>query len=293
MGKLKVLSLFSGVAGFELGLDPEHFEVVGLSEIDEHKNAILEYRFPNIKNYGDIANGIKHTGKVDVITGGTPCTSFSVAGLKEGFNGKSGLFTYYTQQLEIFQPKYFIWENVKGCLSSTNGWDIVRVQSELFESGYDFRWQVLNAADYGIPQGRERVYIVGVRRDAERESQILREKVFKRPNIAIKNDCEATKNYIRTMHLKQNGRIHSEIAPTITKKEFPNVVQSYGGCDLVRTLTIGELEKHMGWPEDWTKWGIYQGVKKEVPVTYRKQMCGDGVISPVISALTNQLILDK
>jgi len=293
LSKIKVMSLFTGVGGFELALSPEDFQIVAQSEIDKHKCAILEYRYPEVKNYGDITKGIDYRGEIDLIVGGSPCTSFSIAGLKEGFAGKSGLFTYFSQQIKIFTPKYFIWENVKGTLNSSRGWDFVRVQNHFLELGYDFRWLLLNAADYGIPQGRERIYVVGVHRESKRETEFLRKKVFRRPNKTIKNDCEGTKSFIRTMHLKQNGRIYSEIAPTITLKEFPNLIQQVDGVDLVRTTTIRELEKLMTWPADWTKWGIYDGVKREVPITYRKQMTGDGVISKIVEDIVNQLILGK
>ena len=161
MPKTKVLSLFSGAGGFELGLN-DNFELVGLSEIDKYASAVLKHRWPKVTNYGDVTK-IKPSNLPDfeLLIGGSPCQSFSIAGNREGLKGKSGLFYSYLEILKEKRPKSFIWENVKGTLSSTNGWDFAFVQMELAEIGYDIRWEVLNAKDFSVPQNRERVFIVG------------------------------------------------------------------------------------------------------------------------------------
>lgn len=92
------------------------------------------------------------------------CQSFSFAGNSEGLQGKSGLFYQYIRILKDKKPDYCLWENVKGTLSCTQGWDFAYVQMELAEAGYSFRWEILNGGDYGVPQNRERVFIIGVLR---------------------------------------------------------------------------------------------------------------------------------
>jgi len=156
---------FSGYGGFSIALH-DFVETVGFSEVDKYANSVLRYRFPNIKNYGDVcAIDSKHLPDFDLLTGGSPCQDFSIAGQRKGIVGeRSGLFFQFIRLLKEKQPRNFIFENVKGVLSAHGGWDIGRMQIEISEAGYDCQWQVLNARDFGIPQNRERIFIVGTLR---------------------------------------------------------------------------------------------------------------------------------
>ena len=186
---MKYFSLFSGVGGFELAInnvydnrpnirnrDKTLSEVqpittereggttcVGFSEIDKYAISVYQYHYPNHKNYGDISKIEWNTvPDFDLVVGGSPCQDLSVAGKQKGLSGaRSGLFFEFVRCLKEKQPTNFIWENVKGALSSSSGWDFARVQTEFSEAGYDVEWQVLNAKDFGVPQNRERVFIVG------------------------------------------------------------------------------------------------------------------------------------
>ena len=189
MGKIKTLSLFTGAGGFDLGLD-KRFEIIGFSEIDPHAIAIYNYKFPGIRNYGDITKiKISELPDFDLLIGGSPCTSFSIAGKRDGFLGQSGLFYYYLDVLKTKQPSTFIWENVKGTLSSTDGWDFANIIVGLDEAGYSIRWEVLNSKDFGVPQDRERIFLVGYLRGCERPELLF--------NPHISEDLEAEKQGIR------------------------------------------------------------------------------------------------
>ena len=170
-GTLKHLDLFSGYGGFSIPASKYGIETINFSEIDKYATAVLKYRFPDIKNLGDIT---KIKGEdlpdVDIITGGSPCQDLSVAGKGAGLDGgRSGLFFCFINLIKEKQPMYFVWENVKGAFSSSKGWDFARVQIEMEQAGYDVFWQLINAKDFGVPQNRERIFAIGVRKGSGRE----------------------------------------------------------------------------------------------------------------------------
>ena len=179
---MKYFSTFTGVGGFDLGV-PEDWECVGMSEIDKYANMVLRYRYKDVKNYGDIEKiNYEELPDYDVQIGGSPCQDVSVAGKREGLAGlRSRLFFSYVALLKVKQPRYFIFENVKGLLSSNEGRDFAEVINSFSEAGYDVWWQVLDATDFGIPQHRERVFIFGAL--GERSFR----KVFLKPESKRKN----------------------------------------------------------------------------------------------------------
>lgn len=163
---MKYFESFAGVGGIGLGL-PKDWELVGVSEVDKFASQVLKYHHPDVKNYGDIsAINWKEVPDFDVLTGGSPCQDFSIAGKRHGLAGaKSSLAWEFIRGLRDKQPRYFIWENVKGVMSSRGGWDFANLLSAFSESGYSLWWQVLNAKDFGVPQNRERIFVIGTRAD--------------------------------------------------------------------------------------------------------------------------------
>jgi DNA (cytosine-5)-methyltransferase 1 len=161
---MRYFSSFTGAGGFDLAV-PKDWECVGFSEIDKYANMVLKHRFPDVKNYGDI-NAIKWNEIPDfeILCGGTPCQDLSLAGKRKGLAGeRSGLFYKFVEALKAKKPEYFVWENVKGALSSNQGWDFAEVLNQFSEAGYSLWWQVLNAKHFSVPQNRERIFIVGFR----------------------------------------------------------------------------------------------------------------------------------
>lgn len=148
-----------------VGADDRRPECVGFSEIDRHASAVLRHRFPNVKNYGDITKiDWRRVSDFDLLVGGSPCQDLSIAGKRAGLGGaRSGLFQEFVRALKVKKPRYFIWENVKGALSSRGGLDFAAVLDSLAKAGYALSWQVLNAKDFGVPQNRERVFVIGAR----------------------------------------------------------------------------------------------------------------------------------
>lgn len=168
---MRYLSLFTGIGGFEKGIGQafrktnmlDFPECVGYSEIDRHAIQTYQNHYPEHKNYGDITK-IDETllPDFDLLVGGFPCQSFSIAGKRKGFTDTRGtLFFDIARILAHKCPRFFVLENVKGLLSHDNGSTFKTIITTLDELGYDLQWQVLNSKNFGVPQNRERVLIVG------------------------------------------------------------------------------------------------------------------------------------
>lgn len=152
------------------------WEALGFSEIETFPSAVLKQHYPLVTNFGDMTNfkdwDIKDA--IDLIVGGTPCQSFSIAGLRKGLDDERGnLMLVYVRMLEHFKPKWFVWENVPGVLSSNGGKDFGTFLGALAELGYGFAYRVLDAKNFGVPQRRRRVFVVGYLGDWRPPAQVL------------------------------------------------------------------------------------------------------------------------
>ena len=173
---MKVLSLFSGVGGFDMGLENAGMETVFQCEWDKHANSILHRHWPDVPKWDDVST---LTGKhilanapvIDVVAWGSPCQDLSVAGKRAGLEGgRSGLFHEGIRIIKELQeesngqyPRISIWENVAGALSSNNGADFGEILYEMDEAGACFsEWRLLDAQYFGIPQRRRRVFVLSV-----------------------------------------------------------------------------------------------------------------------------------
>jgi DNA (cytosine-5)-methyltransferase 1 len=171
--KLKVVSLFAGVGGFDLGAESAGFEVIGQVEIDKKCQEILRRHFPDALLHDDVTTAIDWAkendliGKVDIVCGGFPCQDVSVAGKRVGIAGaRSGLFWDAIQFAQEVKAQTIILENVPGLLSSNEGRDFGVVISAMADAGYShIEWRVLDSQFFGVPQRRRRVFIVGSSRD--------------------------------------------------------------------------------------------------------------------------------
>jgi len=195
---MKYFSTFSGIGGFELGIQQayenynrkllykqdsesicksmpnaevgqERANCIGYSEIDKYAIQVYNKKF-NHKNYGDITKiNADELPDFDLLVGGFPCQSFSIAGKRGGFEDTRGtMFFELARILRAKKPRLFIFENVKGLLSHDSGRTFKTIIQALDELGYDLQWQVLNSKYHGVPQSRERVFIVGHLRGTSR-----------------------------------------------------------------------------------------------------------------------------
>lgn len=160
---MRYISLFSGIEAATVAADGLGWEPVAFSEIDPFPSAVLAYHYPEVPNLGDITkvDWRHYRGKCDLIVGGSPCQSFSIAGKREGLNGESGLMWEYVRSIREVRPKWVVWENVPGALSSSGGDDFRCLLSALDELGYGLAWRILDAQFFGVPQRRRRVFLVG------------------------------------------------------------------------------------------------------------------------------------
>lgn len=205
---IKYLDMFAGIGGFRSGLEKiGGFECIGYCEIDKYAKQSYEAMYDTKGElYFNDARKInpKELPDIDLITGGFPCQSFSIAGRRKGFEDTRGtLFFEIARIASDKKPKYLFLENVPGLLSHDRGRTFKTILSSLDELGYDVTWQVLNSKDFGVPQSRKRLYIVGFFR-ATCAGQILS---FKETN---------SKTPIQIYHGKEGERIYSSEGESIT-----------------------------------------------------------------------------
>ena len=176
---MKFLDLFSGIGGFRLGLERSGHAPVGYVEIDKFARQSYQSMYDTAGEWtAEDINKVtdeewrKFNGTVELIAGGFPCQSFSIAGKREGFlnQTKGTLFFEVARAVKQIKPRFVFLENVKGLLNHDKGNTFRTIINTLDELGYDVEWRVYNSKDFGVPQNRERVYIIGhLRADSGRE----------------------------------------------------------------------------------------------------------------------------
>jgi len=162
---MRFLSVCSGIEAVSVATEPLGWKAIGFSEIETFPCSVLAHHYPNVRNYGDMTRfeewDINETD-FDLLAGGTPCQSFSIAGLRGGLaDDRGNLALTYCRILQKFRPKWFLCENVPGVLSSNGGRDFGSILGAMEELGYGLAYRVLDAQYFGVPQRRRRVFVVG------------------------------------------------------------------------------------------------------------------------------------
>ena len=174
---MNYLSVCSGVEAASVAWKGLGWNPLGFSEIEKFPSEVLNHHYPNVPNLGDMTNYRSwNFGKrsVDLVVGGTPCQSFSVAGLRKGMEDPRGnLALTFCAILDKFRPKWFVWENVPGVLSSNKGRDFGSFLGAVAELGYGASYRVLDAQNFGVPQRRRRVFVVGHLGDWKPTAEVL------------------------------------------------------------------------------------------------------------------------
>lgn len=229
---MKFLDLFAGIGGFRLGMESAGHECVGFCEIDKFARASYkaihdtkgEIELHDITAVSD--EFIRGIGRVDIICGGFPCQAFSIAGNRRGFEDTRGtLFFEICRFASVLRPKYLFLENVRGLLNHDGGATFETIIRTLDKLGYDVEWQVLNSKNFGVPQNRERVFIIGHLR-GERTRNVF----------PISGESEQSDHQPPKIEIIGNTR-----NPNGTSKGTKSVV--YGSGGVVGTLTATDYKE--------------------------------------------------
>ena len=258
---MKFLDLFAGIGGFRLGMERAGHKCIGFCEIDKFARASYKvmYNTENEIEYYDIKEVTNEEfrelrGKVDVICGGFPCQAFSIAGKQLGFEDARGtLFYEIARATQEIKPRYLLLENVRNLLSHDKGQTFTRILKILDELGYDVEWQVLNSKNFGVPQNRERVFIVGHLRGE------CTYKVFPIRGENQKSSIKQIGNIAKTDNFGGNpqvGRVYDVegISPTLNTMQGggrePKIALPIGKNYKIRKLTPRECWRLQGFSDE-------------------------------------------
>lgn len=313
---MKFISLFAGVGGFDLALERLGHECVYANDIDKYCKIIYDKRFTtklDCRSIRDVRE--EEIPAHDLLCGGFPCQSFSIAGKRRGFEDTRGTLFYDIARIARYhKPRILFLENVKGLLSHDQGRTFKIIIATLTELGYDCQWQVLNSKNFGVPQNRERVFIVGHIRGTRRPQVFPIEKTNKKDTRIIGQDVAYTidANYHKgtntlsksrrslvalterrteeakrlrrlgvvkdTRSLKKLEPRTDGIANTVTTGDVKNQLLTDGVQ--IRRLTPIECERLQGFPNNWTE---------SVSDTQRYKMMGNAVTVNVVYEIAKRL----
>ena len=287
------LSVCSGIEAASVAWEPLGFKPIGFAEIEPFPCELLKQKYPNVKNYGDITQYEKwNAGEFDILVGGTPCQSFSIAGKRGGSADERGALMYaYLGIVETYRPRWVIWENVPGVLSSNSGYDFTSFLAGLEECVYGWAYRVLDAQYFGVPQRRRRVFVVGHSDNGtDLAAKVLFEPESMCGNIAAGSETqkEATAtigkgvNYFRRggnfkYHKDKNA---STLRNSAASDCFDLVLTREKRY--IRRLTPLECERLQGFPDNYTQIEWRGEPAEQCPDSLRYKAIGNSMAVPVM-----------
>jgi DNA (cytosine-5)-methyltransferase 1 len=301
---VKFISLFSGVGGFDLGLEQAGWECVYQVELKKWCYQTLQRIWPDVPKQKDIhdVNGAL-IPVADVIVFGSPCQDLSLAGTKLGLDGgRSSLFYEATRVIKEIRdatqgqfPKYAIWENVPGAFNANGGADFSKVLDTLAEVGaLGIEWACLDAQYFGVPQHRLRLFTVATfcpARSNRGGREILHVQHVGRRFIAKSGDAFRS-DPSAPVAMFGGGRTKTwkerEISVTLTATDRRAASNGVMYGTKMRRLTPIEHERLMGWPDNHT---AFRADGKKNSDAMRYEMCGNGVVAPVAKWIGEQINL--
>jgi DNA (cytosine-5)-methyltransferase 1 len=308
------MSVCSGIEAASVAWSALQWQPVAFSEIDPFACAVLAHRYAGVPNHGDMTRYEEWPdAALDILVGGTPCQSFSVAGKRGGMDDARGdLARVFVAVAGRYRPGWLVWENVPGILSSNEGRDFGAILGGLAELGYGFAYRVLDAQYFGVPQQRRRVFVVGCLGSWQRAAAVLFERESLRGDSAplgfTRDDSPAGATVRAHAHLCLTNAEGAEGLPYLTRSNLGKYLNNQtpliafdsrqdpisgpvfgslssslpqaqavcvpGGGAYVRRITPRECERLMGLPDDYTL------------VPYRGKPAADG---PRYAAIGNSM----
>lgn len=261
---MKYLSVCSGIEAATSAWHGLGWEPFAFSEIEPFPSAVLAHHYPNVPNLGDMTKFQEWPdAAIDLLVGGTPCQSFSVAGLRKGLADPRGnLMLTYGAIAAKYRPTWLVWENVPGVLSSNRGKDFGTFLGMLAELGYGFAYRVLDAQYFGVAQRRRRVFVVGYLGDWRRAAAVLFERQSLSGNPAPRRS-------------KGEGFTH-DVAQCLTTKGH-HMHDTRGQDPVVATFTLQHAQigrKDSAGPQG-------KGWQQDVAFTLDSRPCADAVVLPI------------
>jgi DNA (cytosine-5)-methyltransferase 1 len=227
---MKYGSVCSGVEAATVAWHPLGWEPQWFSEIEKFPSAVLQHHYPETPNLGDMTKFKEWPSErsIDLLVGGTPCQSFSVAGLRKGLDDPRGnLMLTYLAIAAQYQPKWLVWENVPGVLSSNRGRDFGTFLGALGQLGFGFAYRVLNAEYFGVAQRRRRVFVVGYLGDWRRAAAVLFERESLSGHPAPRR--EAREEVAKCLTSRVGSAYDAQTEQFVTEQQKVNAITaSYG-----------------------------------------------------------------
>lgn len=308
-------SVCGGIEAFSCAATERGWKASFISEIADFPRAVIRHRFPETPLHGDFTTIQEGDyGPIQLLIGGTPCQSFSIAGGRGGLGDARGVLAWeFLALAERLRPQWILWENVTGALSSGEGEDFASLITGMVECGYGIAWRVLDTRGFGIPQGRRRLFVLGYRGNWRPAFAALHEQgsLFGHPEAGRSaadrsaaaiagsagkraEDGQAGLGEIAGFfRMLKFGKYAPDIyASTMKARDHKDatdlIVHRMQNGLFARKLSISEREKLMGFPVGWTNVS-WKG--RPAPESLRVHALGNSMVVPVMEWLIDRIDL--
>ena len=292
-------SVCSGIEAATVAWHPLGWEPAFFSEIEPAPRSVLAHHYPDVPCHGDFTTiGADQYGSIDLLVGGTPCQSFSVAGLRGGLDDDRGnLALEFFRLAQRTRPRWLVWENVPGVLSSNGGRDFGSILGAMVECGYGFAYRVLDAQYFGVAQRRRRVFVIGCLGDSASAAAVLFEchslSGCSSPRRPTQEEADR-KAAVSTFVGGKIGKHKPDLAGPLTAGmhkgargteavESGHIVATPFG---VRRITTRECERLQGFPDDYT---LVPHRNKPMSDGPRYKALGNSMAVPVMHWIGNRI----
>lgn len=307
----KFIDLFAGIGGFRIALESFGAQCVYSNEWDRYAQETYQMNFGEIPD-GDITKiNEKTIPDHDILCAGFPCQTFSISGRQQGFEDSRGaLFFDVARIVKEKMPKVVFLENVKNFATHNGGNTLNVVKNTMLQLGYNFYYSILNSVDYGIPQNRERIYMIGFRKDIDDQTfafpkpfklkkfvedflltnDEVRDLIIEREDLVLNDKAKNNENYTKTLRVGtvgkggQGERIYSPKGVAITLSAYGGGIFAKTGGYLInektRKLHPRECARIMGFPDSFKLNSNYNQAYKQL---------GNSVVIDVLQFITEQI----